>query len=362
MDLQILKTLSLFAIFQSVIWIVYLFYYDKGNIIQRRLLISLFITFVVYILGSLCLVFGSGQFLYNLATLSNLTIFVILPLFYIYVDSVLNKNETKSKTGFLHFVPFVVLLLISIYLIVFTKIDISENNVYFVVLISLFYVQCVAYVVIISKKIIPQSISLKAFIKAKNKSMVSWASPFLYGFSILILLKICIFIAWNMLHLARFCIVFTSLFLIISFIIINFLILVSLLKKEYILSHNKYENSTFKDVDKDTYFEKLVDLLLNQKQYRNPLLNIDLLSKQILISSSRLSQIINQKSGKNFNDLVNFYKIEDAKKLLESEANDKNILQIAYEVGFNSKSTFNTAFKKVTSLTPSQYRKKFFPK
>jgi AraC-like DNA-binding protein len=362
MDLQILKTLSLFALFQSVIWMVYLFYYNKGNINQRKLLIALFITFDIYILGSLFLVFGNGQFYYNLATISNLAILVVLPLFYIYIEKITNNNTPKTQSTILHFIPFLLFLLISIFIIFFTKIDISDNNLYSVSLIGLFYIQCIAYLFVIYKKIFPQSIGLKAFIENKNKPMVSWISPFLYGFFILIILKISIFVIWNMLHLHRFCIVFTSLFLIISFIIINFLMLVSLLKKEYILSQTKYQNSTIKDIDKDLYFEKLEELLLKQKQYRNPLLNIDLLAKQIMISSSRLSQIINQKSGKNFNDLVNFYKIEDAKKLIESASNDKNILQIAYEVGYNSKSTFNTAFKKTTGLTPSQYKEKFGPK
>ncbi len=362
MDLQLLKSLSLFALFQSAIWIVYLFYYNKGNIHQRKLLIALFITFDVYILGSLFLVFGTGQFFYNMATISNLAIFVVLPLFFIYIDSITSNKPLKPQVVILHFVPFVFLLLLSISLIVFTPIDITNNNVYSISLIGLFYIQCIAYLFIIYKRIIPQSISLKAYLASKNKNLVSWVSPFIYGFSILIILKVCIFVIWNMLHLHQFCVILTSLFLIISFIIINFLILVSLLKKEYILSHNKYQHATSKDIDKDVYFEKLEKLLLKQKQYLNPLLNIDLLAKQIMISSSRLSQIINQKSGKNFNDLVNYYKIEDAKKLLVSETNDRNILQIAYEVGYNSKSTFNTAFKKATGLTPSQYKAKYTSK
>jgi len=363
MDLQILKTLALFALFQSLIWIVYLFYYNKGDVKQRKLLIALFTTFMVYILGSLFLVFGGGQFFYNLANLSNLAIFVVLPLFYIYINSLINSKVTPNqKADLLHFLPVLVLLLFSILLLIFTEIDLSDNNIYSVILISLFYVQCIVYLLLISKKTVFQSISIKAFIENKNKATVSWISPFLYGFAILIVLKIGIFIVWNLLHLHGFCIVFTSLFLIASFIIINTLILASLLKKEYVLTHSKYQNSTINSIDKERYFEQLEDLLLKQKQYRNPLLNIDLLSKQIMISSSRLSQVINEKSGKNFNDLVNFYKIEEAKKMLESDKNSLNIIQVAYEVGFNSKSTFNTAFKKVTGLTPSQYKQQFSDK
>jgi len=68
-----------------------------------------------------------------------------------------------------------------------------------------------------------------------------------------------------------------------------------------------------------------------------------------------LSQIINESKNINFYDYVNSYRISEAKDLLSSNC-DKTILEILYEVGFNSKSAFNTAFKKFTSVTPSKYK------
>jgi AraC-like DNA-binding protein len=69
-----------------------------------------------------------------------------------------------------------------------------------------------------------------------------------------------------------------------------------------------------------------------------------------------LSAAINQAYGKNFNDFVNTYRVEAVKKMLNDESvQHLSLLGIAYECGFNSKSTFNRAFKKATGVAPSAY-------
>ena len=91
------------------------------------------------------------------------------------------------------------------------------------------------------------------------------------------------------------------------------------------------------------------------RSYRNPDISLETLAQQLNISSKHLSQVINE-SGQHFYDLINQYRIEEAKHLLK-EQNGDNILQIAYRTGFNSKPTFNAAFKKMTGMTPSEYIK-----
>ena len=88
-------------------------------------------------------------------------------------------------------------------------------------------------------------------------------------------------------------------------------------------------------------------------------LNIMDLAKILETSVNKLSQVINESFHKNFYNLVNHYRIEEVKKLLKDPEKQKfTIISIAYECGFNSKSSFNTAFKKHTHLTPSQYKNK----
>ncbi|MNY70445.1 Melibiose operon regulatory protein [compost metagenome] len=71
-----------------------------------------------------------------------------------------------------------------------------------------------------------------------------------------------------------------------------------------------------------------------------------------------LSVLINHQLGQHFYDFVNTYRIENAKEILKDSSKSKvTILEILYEVGFNSKSSFNSAFRKHTGNTPTEYRK-----
>lgn len=103
---------------------------------------------------------------------------------------------------------------------------------------------------------------------------------------------------------------------------------------------------------------QLKDFMLLNKPFLDPFLNVESLAEQINQPSGELSLTINRKIGQHFFDFVNSYRINLAAEMLINESQqDKTILDILYEVGFNSKSSFNTAFKKHLLMTPSQYRK-----
>ncbi len=91
--------------------------------------------------------------------------------------------------------------------------------------------------------------------------------------------------------------------------------------------------------------------------YLDPTLTIQELSKQVNIPVRDLSILINHHMDKHFFDFINEYRIEKAKEILKDDSKSKvTILEILYEVGFNSKSSFNTAFKKHTNQTPTAFR------
>ena len=109
--------------------------------------------------------------------------------------------------------------------------------------------------------------------------------------------------------------------------------------------------------DDNAYFKELNFLMLEGKIFRDSSLSLESISKDLNISSNYLSQLINKISGKNFSDYVNTLRIEDAKiKLKDPKFNHYTILSIGLEAGFNSKSTFYSAFKKHTGLSPKEYR------
>ena len=110
--------------------------------------------------------------------------------------------------------------------------------------------------------------------------------------------------------------------------------------------------------DCSSIFEKLIFLLENEKIYRQEDLTLKTISRKLGESSHKISKIVNQCSGVNFNNLVNNYRIEEVKIRLGNEEDKKyTISSIAYAAGFNSLTSFNYAFKKNTGKTPSSYRK-----
>jgi len=126
-----------------------------------------------------------------------------------------------------------------------------------------------------------------------------------------------------------------------------------------IVSEEKTNTPTV--VSEKEYNEELLKLqrYMNEKKpFLNPSLTIQDVSNEIQIPVRDLSLLINHKLEQHFYDFINAYRIEDAKNILKDITKSKvTILEILYEVGFNSKSSFNTAFKKHTGFTPTDFRK-----
>ncbi|WP_109697702.1 helix-turn-helix domain-containing protein [Chitinophaga deserti] len=103
---------------------------------------------------------------------------------------------------------------------------------------------------------------------------------------------------------------------------------------------------------------RLKKYMIEEKPFLNPSLTIQDISGKMGIPVRDLSLLINHQIGQHFYDFVNTYRIEQAMNMLKDDTKSKvTILEILYEVGFNSKSSFNTAFKKHTGNTPTSYRK-----
>jgi AraC-like DNA-binding protein len=128
--------------------------------------------------------------------------------------------------------------------------------------------------------------------------------------------------------------------------------------QDEVLGKQKYEKNALSDSEKDEYIKKLKEYMDEHKPYLNPTLSLTDLANELGMPSFALSQVLNLKAGQNFYEFINNYRIEESKRLLaESSQNGKTILEILYQCGFNSKSVFNSAFRKYTSMTPSEFKK-----
>ena len=119
-----------------------------------------------------------------------------------------------------------------------------------------------------------------------------------------------------------------------------------------------------KDSDKpaiekfDPLKEKILSMMEQHQYYLDPDLTLRVLADKTGFPPQELSGIINNGIGKNFNDFINYYRVNEVKEKIKSgRATELSLLGVAYESGFNSKATFNRTFKKFTNMSPSQFMK-----
>jgi AraC-like DNA-binding protein len=121
-----------------------------------------------------------------------------------------------------------------------------------------------------------------------------------------------------------------------------------------------YRKSAVDDLMMNDYELTLRRFMDSSKLYLNAEITLENLSKQTNIPKHHVTQLLNERFKQNFYSFINEYRIREAVRVLENPSKEINILSLAYDCGFNSKSSFNKYFKKITDQTPSSYRKKAF--
>jgi YesN/AraC family two-component response regulator len=117
----------------------------------------------------------------------------------------------------------------------------------------------------------------------------------------------------------------------------------------------KYKSSGVTADAQKELLDKLTALMMRDKPFLQPGFSLPELAGKLNTTVHILSQVINDGLGKNFFEMVAVYRVEEAKRLLKEQPHVK-VEEIAEQVGYNSKSSFNTAFKKISGKTPSEYR------
>jgi AraC-like DNA-binding protein len=121
----------------------------------------------------------------------------------------------------------------------------------------------------------------------------------------------------------------------------------------------KYERSGLGEEKAKVCLGKLLELMEERQPYVDANITLNQMAEMLSISAHNLSEILNTQLHQNFYEFVNQYRVEKAKTdLLDPSKESYKILAIAYDVGFSSKSSFNSIFKKHTGMTPSEYRQK----
>ena len=120
----------------------------------------------------------------------------------------------------------------------------------------------------------------------------------------------------------------------------------------------KYEKSSLSDQEKSAIHQKILSEMDENRYYVRKLASLKDLARTIGESSHHVSQVINEVMGKGFFEMLAWYRVEEAKRLISGDKEGRHTIEeIAEQVGYNSKSSFNTVFKKQSGQTPSEFRR-----
>lgn len=290
----------------------------------------------------------------------SITCLLLGPSLLFYLFSLIKKNWNFTFRHLLHFIP---LLLFSVlYFILFYSRN-SNWNLFKTIIQLSSYIQIFAYIFINIIYLLQYSKKLKDSFSSIEKINLKW----------LLILNCCFILVWIIALIIEFsaAISFDILWTIVTLYI--FLIGYTGLTQPEIISQltipetkgvrstGQYQKSPLTQSQVMVYYKKLIAFMENERPYLESTVSLPVLSKMMLMKTHYLSQIINQAGNSNFFDFINRYRILEAVRLLSSKKNNyKNISEIGFQVGYNSLSSFNIAFKKNMKQTPSQYRKKNF--
>ncbi len=288
--------------------------------------------------------------------------FLMGPIIYFYTKSLAFRNFTFRKEDWIHLLPvmaFHFYLLCSILLKQSTSISRSFIKWEITITLIVSHIFLVIYA-FKSVRVLKQfTASIKNIYSDIEKINLSWLRFVLIGFGtiwLMIITNTLVRIIWRAPtpYLNDIITVASSL---VSTIIIYF----GLTQPQIfsgIEEKPKYLRSNLTFTDTQDYINRLKEYMETEKPYLKPSITINHLSEKLAIPPKHISQLVNEKFEQNFFDFINSYRIEEAKRYLSKRMRSNlNISQILYEVGFNSKATFNRAFTKHVGMSPREFKK-----
>lgn len=290
------------------------------------------------------------------------------PLLYLYTKSLVTKENKLKNIEMLHFIPFFAHFL---YLSVFFhfhsadyKRDIISSGMLFPGNVkSIIYIgiqfSILVYTILAFSLVISYHKSIKNLFSNIDRININWMSFVLFGF----LMKWGFDILYTIPGLIskEHSVIPLVLSRITLFAFINIMIFKVLKHPSIFNGIDRFDIKIQKRLSlseslKSQYQKKLETYMKEEKLYMDPDINLKTLSEKTGIPPRSLSEVINS-TFQNFYDFINYYRIKESERLFVEESKRyKTVLEVLYEVGFNSKASFNNAFKKFTGTTPREYK------
>lgn len=300
------------------------------------------------------------------------------PFMYLYISALVIKNNGFNLVKYSHFIPFFLfiayLFLSSFYPNYARTIRLDhvshegEPPILFVVFLLLTAISGPLYILLSYQLFRKLDINIFTNLSYSKEIDLEWLRILVYSFGVIWTALIIITTIHHVFNLFSMFFCTDGLFLSLSI----FLILIGyfgLRQKNIFMNHpdlnpeivskakSKYAGSSLKEGERLQYLNNLKDYMNLQKPYLDETVSLTKLANALNIPVHHLSQIINEEFGLNFFDFINHYRVEEVKaKMLDPKFANFSLLGIAFECGFNSKSSFNRVFKKITGLTPSKFK------
>lgn len=386
--------LKLFSVFQCIFFSVLILTTRSENPNAQKFLVLFLIVFAL--LESDEILFYS-RYIYQIPQITGLVdplACSLGPLIYLYTSSLTNSSFSLRKHHSLFFLPVFALYLLWIPLYlksadfkieflqkVFNEQGSMLNVAYpfnlFFVTISIAVIWAFIFLAMSIFKLYGFNSRLKQFYSSIGSFNLKWLKLLLILLSIIWLSSfLSIFITSRVLHLIDL-IVFPIFIFLISYYDIKQKRIPTIEESKLVMKEQEGKDN-FVSPDPKTFKEeplkyaksginqqviealssKLMMLINQDKVYIKNDLSLQELADMLGTSTHNLSQLLNENLNQNFYEFINYHRVQEAMRRLASEEyNNLKIMSIAFDSGFNSKSTFNTAFKKYSGLSPSDYRK-----
>ncbi|GJM27695.1 MAG: hypothetical protein DHS20C17_03300 [Cyclobacteriaceae bacterium] len=363
--------LSFLVSFQLFFVALYLFTHKQGNKRNNRLLALVFLMFSVNLMDFSARVSGIIFPIPLLHLLDDCFFFLYGPVLYFYTQGVVYRDFAFKTSDAWHLAPYVSVTFYLIFQILLIGPEaqseiagqiISADIPAWVSAASLIiYLHIFCYLWFCWRTVkVYQSVIKDRFssIDEINLDWLGFMIRMFFGITILGMINN-IMPVFGSTFFLYFSVV---ILLIVSFYFIN-RVLVKALNQPAIFSGIgkeetiKYAGSNLTSEEIERYKTQLANLMQENRLYLTADLKCQDLAKELGISPKMLSQVINQSFNQNFFDFINTYRCEEVKRVLQGPDKKITIIEAMYQSGFNSKSSFNKEFKKLTGQTPSEFKK-----
>ena len=372
MNLDYNSILLIIIIFQFLFMGIFLFSNDRGKRLSNILLGTFCIAIAINLMDMFLMMQEKYGLVGLLSVLDLALILIMGPLIYFYCKSVVFKDYKLNRKSVIHFLPFLVMTLFVIYNFVVTPMDIQQQamkevnefklSLWQALIVVPFYIHMLIYLFLSARVVKLYDEVISAEYSDLTAINIDWLKFLFRAFLSIILISISLsIIPYTSLRALSHIVLIV--FIILVFFMINKVIFKAL-KQPAIFSgisenqvSRKYINSNLSEEEKSDYTKAIQNLMTTSAPYLEAGLSLKKLSEMLEMKPRVISQIINEKMKMSFHDFINTQRIGHAKKLIITADSKVTFLEILYQSGFNSKSSFNTAFKKVTGLTPKEFRK-----